>query len=162
MCKLALKRLTLTAKKALDLPRILQIMERLKVEILESDEPFVWEVVPEELLEEVFSLGVRSGWVFVLKPSCETPVHFHPNSVQFTTVIEGSGRIRIGGEEKKVRLFDEVHPESCWYIIGRGVPHSITTGEVPMVVVSFHTCPPDEVLEVESESGRRRVYARVQ
>lgn len=161
MHELVLKCLTLTTRKVLGLPRILQMIERLKAEILESDEPFVWEVLPEGLVKEVFSVGVRSGWVFVLKPTCETPPHFHPNSVQFTAVIEGSGRIRVGEEERDVRLFDETSFKPVWYVIGEGVPHAVSTGGVPMVVVSFHTCPSGELLEVESESGRRRVYARM-
>ena len=159
---MGLEYLTIVARKALDLPWVSQMIKRLKMEILCSDEPFIWEVLPEKLVGEVFSAGIRSGWVFVLKPNCKTPTHCHPNSVQYTAVLEGSGRIRIGGEEKEIRLFDPSCNEAAWYIIDEGVPHMVITGDAPMVVISFHTCPSDELLEVETRSGRRRIYVKRQ
>lgn len=56
--------------------------------------------------------------VFVLRPNCRTPAHFHPNSVQFTVVVEGNGRIKIGDVEKEVEVFDKDTHSPVWYVIG--------------------------------------------
>jgi len=155
-----LERLTSLTEKALRNPYILRIMELLKAEILRREEPFIWKVLSEQLLEETFPAGIRSGWMFVLKPNTHTASHYHPNSVQYTLVIEGSGKIRIGEDEKEVQTFDLKRRKQIWYVIPRNVPHSVTIREHAIVVFSFHTCPPSELLEVETLSGRLRVYEK--
>jgi hypothetical protein len=83
----------------------------------------------------------------------------HPNSVQYSAFIERGGRIRIRGEEKEIQVFD-LGGEQVWYIIPKNVPHSVMTFDRTNVVLSFHTCSSDELIEVETSSGRSRFYAR--
>ena len=45
-----------------------------------------------------------------------------------------------------------------WYVIGEGVPHEFFPEGEDMAVVSFHTCAAEELEEVASGSGARRIY----
>lgn len=153
-----LEQLTFLARKALSNPKILRQINFLKEKILESEESFIWRVLSEQLLEEKLPNGIRSGWIFVLKPNTHTPSHYHPNSVQYTLVIEGSGKIEIG--QKKMTIPD-LQSNEGWYVIPKNVPHAVTVKEKVMVVLSFHTCPSNELLEIETQSGRSRYYARL-
>lgn len=121
---------------------------------------FIWKVLSEQLLGEAFPNGIRSGWIFVLKPNTCTPSHYHPNSVQHTAVIEGGGKIKIGKEEKEVETFDLQRKQPMWYVIPKNVPHAVNTRDRAMAVFSFHTCSPNELLEVETSSERSRFYER--
>ena len=134
------------------------MMELLEAKILESQEPFTWKVLSEKLLGEPFPKGIQSAWIFALKPNIRIPSHYHPNSVQHTAVIKGSGKIIIGKDEKKVQTFDPqgIHP--IWHVIAKNVPHAVATGDRVMVILSFHTCAPSELLEMETLSGRSRFY----
>lgn len=141
-------------------PHIPRTIGLLKREIAESEEPFIWRVLSEQLLGEAFPDGIQSGWIFVLKPNTRTPSHYHPNSVQHTAVIEGSGKIKIGREEKELQTFDLQRRQTMWYIVPKNLPHAVTTRDLAMVVFSFHTCPSSRLLEVETSSGRSRFYER--
>lgn len=57
-----MKILTVATRKALGLPHVSQVIERLKLEVSGSGGLFIWSVLPEEIIDKVFSLGVRSGW----------------------------------------------------------------------------------------------------
>ena len=155
-----LEHLTSLTKKALRAPHISHTIELLKREIIESEEPFIWRVLSEQLLGEAFPNGIQSGWIFVLKPNTHTPSHYHPNSIQYTAVIEGTGKIKIGREEKELQTFDPERRQPMWYVIPKNVPHAVITRDLAMVVFSFHTCPPGKLLEVETSSGRSRFYER--
>jgi oxalate decarboxylase/phosphoglucose isomerase-like protein (cupin superfamily) len=82
----------------------------------------------------------------------------HPNSVQHTAVIKGSGKIIIGKDEKEVQTFDPQEMQLIWHVIAKNVPHAVANGGRTMVVFSFHTCTPSELLEIETLSGRSRFY----
>jgi len=105
LSKVNLEQLTCLARKALSNPKILRQINFLKEKILESEESFIWRVLSEQLLEEKLPNGIRSGWIFVLKPNTHIPSHYHPNSVQHTLVIEGSGKIEIGQKKKTIPPF---------------------------------------------------------
>lgn len=158
MSNIDLKQLTRLTKKALRTPHILHIMELLEAKILESKEPFTWKVLSERLLGEPFLKGIQSAWIFALKPNIRIPSHYHPNSVQHTTVIKGSGKIIIEKDEKEVQTFDPQGMQLIWYVIAKNVPHAVTTGDRAMVVFSFHTRAPSELLEIETLSGHSRFY----
>jgi len=152
--------LTNLTKRALKTPDILHTIQLLKEEIIGSEEPFIWKVLSEQPLLEKFPHGVQSGWVFALKPNTSTPPHRHPNSVQYTAITEGSGTIRIGKREREIQTFDPQKNQLTWYVIPKNVPHSVDTREQAVVVLSFHTCPPNELIEVETSSGRSRFYEK--
>jgi quercetin dioxygenase-like cupin family protein len=143
----------------LKIPSVLLAVESLKKEIVESAEPFIWKVLPDQLLRKN-SAGVRSGWIFVLKPNINSPAHTHPNSVQYTTFIEGSGKIQIREERHTICNFSKQGNQQAWYVIPKNVSHSVNTRDDPVVVFSFHTCPAEELIEVETSSGRSRFYER--
>ena len=134
------------------------MMEFLEAKILDSTEPFTWKVLSGRLLRESFPKEIQSAWIFALKPNIRTHSHYHPNSVQHTSVIKGSGKIIIGKDEKEVQTFDPQGMHPIWHVIAKNVPHAVTTGGRAMVVFSFHTCTPNELLEIETLSGRSRFY----
>lgn len=153
-----LKQLTRLTKKALRTPHILRMTELLEEKILESKEPFTWKVLSKKLLGEPFPKGIQSAWIFTLKPNIRIPSHYHPNSVQHTAVIKGSGKIIIGKDEKEVQTFDPREMQLIWHVIAKNVSHAVATGDRAMVVFSFHTCAPSELLEIETLSGSSRFY----
>jgi len=144
----------------LENPGILRAIELLKKEILESEEPFIWKVLSKQLLRENLPNGIQSGWIFVIKSDTCTPSHYHPNSVQYTVVIEGDGKIKIGNEEKETQTFDAQKNKPTWYVIPKNVSHAVNTGKRALVVFSFHACPSDKLLEIETLSGRSRLYEK--
>jgi len=155
-----LSKLSLLVKKMLKNRDVLNIIDSLKAQLLESNEPFVWATLPPQLIGEEFPTGIHSAWVFVLRPNYHTSAHYHPNSIQHTAVMEGGGWAKIGNQEVELQVFNpnDIHPS--WYVIGKSVPHEFVTRDSPVVVISFHTCPVDELVEVETESGSRRLYER--
>ncbi|MFB0501520.1 MAG: cupin domain-containing protein [Candidatus Bathyarchaeia archaeon] len=155
-----LPKLTALVKEILRNRKVLDIIVDLKTQLLETDEPFVWATLPENLIGKGFPTGIRSAWIFVLKPHYRTSPHYHPNSIQHTAVIEGDGRAKIGDQQIKLELFNLNDPQPSWYIIEKGVSHEFVTGKSPVVVISFHTCAADDLVEVEKESGRMRLYER--
>jgi len=152
-----LRNLTSLAKNALASQDILRMIESSKKKIEKSKEPFIWEVLSERLLGESFPEGIRSAWMFFLRPNTSCPSHRHPNSVQYSAIVEGGGTIRIGEEQKEIQIFDPVRRQA-WYVIRKDVPHQFITGDRTNVVLSFHTVPPNELVEVETSTGRSRFY----
>jgi len=155
-----MEHLTNLTRRALASPNILHMIELLKKEISKSEEPFIWKVLSEQLNGETFPKGILSAWIFVLKPDTYSPSHQHPNSVQYSAIIEGGGKMKIGGEEKEIQIFDSQGKQHVWYVIPKNVPHAVVTRDRPNVVLSFHTSSSNELLEVETSSGRSRFYER--
>lgn len=160
MQEVDLAKLTSLVKKILENRSVLSIIEELKAKLLDSNEPFVWATLPPQLIGEEFPTGIHSAWIFVLRPRYHTSAHYHPNSIQHTAVIEGSGWAKIGDQEIELQIFDPRGIQPIWYIIGKSVSHEFVTRESPIVVISFHTCLANELVEVEAESGSRRLYER--
>ena len=136
------------------------IIEKLKAQLLDGNEPFVWATLPHPLIGEEFPTSIRSAWIFVLRPDYHISSHYHPNSAQYTVVIEGSGWAKIGSQEVELQAFDPHNPQPFWYVIGKSVPHEFVTRDSPVAVISFHTCPAGELVEIETKSGSRRLYER--
>ena len=152
-----LQDLTNLAEKALASEDILLMIELSKKKIEKSKEPFIWEVLSERLLRGTFPEGIRSAWMFFLRPNSSSPSHRHPNSVQYSAIVEGGGMIRIGKVQKKIQIFDPLRRQA-WYVIRTNVPHEFITGIRTNVVLSFHTVRPNELIEVETSTGRSRFY----
>jgi len=160
MQEVDLQKLTALAKEILRNRKVLDIIDDLKAQLLETNEPFLWATLPENLTAKEFPTDIRSAWIFVLRPHYRTSPHYHPNSIQHTAVIEGDGRAKIGNQQVKLELFNSTDPQPIWYVIEKGVSHEFLTGKSPVVVASFHTCSADDLVEVEEESGRMRLYER--
>ena len=155
-----LARLSVAVRHILARKEYPSLVKRLKQQALASSEPYVWSVV--EMTRNVPSLvpgAIKSAWIFVLKRDTPSGNHFHPNSIQHMVMIEGQGRSHIGGVwSDLVRFADTNDPERAWVIIPEGTPHEFFPETDEMVVISFHTCPSDELVEIDAITGKPRLY----
>jgi len=134
---------------------------RLHTELDHSAEPFVWATIPLETIPVPLPPSIESCWLFLLKRNVSSGSHYHPNSIQHMVVLNGEGRSHVGGIERPMVPFGSARHsiQDKWHIIDSGVPHEFFPRGEDMAVVSFHTCPVDELVEIESGSGERRLYA---
>jgi hypothetical protein len=135
-------------------------VERLRVDLGGSPEPFVWTTVVVDTIDVPLPAQIKSCWVFLLRRDVPSGSHYHPNSVQHMVALNGRGRANVGGVQRMMIPFGAArHPiEEKWHVIGEGVPHEFFPEGEDMAVVSFHTCAADELEEVASGSGARRTY----
>jgi hypothetical protein len=47
-----------------------------------------------------------------------------------------------------------------WCVINKDTPHEFFPQEEDMVVISFHTCPQTNLVEIKCDSGEHRVYEK--
>jgi hypothetical protein len=75
-------------------------------------------------------------------------------------MIEGKGRINIGGVWEDLKLYNagETLGEDNCYIVMKKADHSFQPQDVDMVLISFHTVLPDELIEIDRGSGEKRFY----
>ena len=102
--------------------------------------------------------GVASAWVFVLRAKSRNPAHLHPNSTQYTAAIRGGGSGFFGEREVALRTFDPADPAATIHVLPPGMPHAFAPGSENLVVISFHTVAPEDLVEIEVETDRRRTY----
>jgi quercetin dioxygenase-like cupin family protein len=132
-------------------------IQNLKTRIQQSKEPFVWSVVNIGPFQQNLPSNIKSVWIFVLKKDTPSIAHYHPNSIQHTVMIEGKGKVKIDDVGEDLRLFNPQNRES-WYVIDKNLPHEFYPEGQEMVVISFHTCSSDELIEIKSDSGEHRLY----
>lgn len=137
-----------------------QSIARLRTDLQSSPEPFVWSTVDCEALRDLLPPEIQSAWIFVLRTDVWSGAHFHPNSVQHMVLVEGGGRARIAGDEARIIPFGARGKSSSevWQVIGKGIPHEFLPEGGDMVVISFHTCSPDDLIEIEAGTGHSRHY----
>ena len=135
-------------------------VEHLRVELSESQEPFVWTTVPLHTIRVPLPAPIKSCWIFLLKRDVPSGSHFHPNSVQHMVALNGHGRSNVGGVERTMIPFGSARHsvEEKWHVIGEGIAHEFFPEGADMTVVSFHTCAAAELEEIASGSGARRIY----
>ena len=135
-------------------------VERLRVELRGSREPFVWTTVAMDTISVALPATIKSCWIFLLRRDVPSGSHYHPNSVQHMIVLNGHGRSNVGGVERTMIPFASTRHsiEEKWYVIGEGIPHEFFPEGEHMTVVSFHTCAVAELEEIASGSGARRIY----
>jgi mannose-6-phosphate isomerase-like protein (cupin superfamily) len=138
-------------------------VERLRLELGGSQEPFVWSTVALGDINVALPASIKSCWIFLLKGDTPSGCHYHPNSVQHMIALNGHGRSAVGGAEREMiplgPLGSDCHSiEEQWYVIGEGVPHEFFPEGEDMAVVSFHTCAADELEEIACGSGASRLY----
>jgi len=155
-----LKQLNAAVVEILSDPDYPETVARLKDQLATSSEPFVWSVVSlHDRLAALLPDNIKSAWIFVLKKDTPSGTHFHPNSVQHMAVIEGRGRSHVGDKTSQmIRFSDAADPEDAWIVIGEHVAHEFLPQANDMVVLSFHTCPSDELIEIDATTGRPRIY----
>ena len=135
-------------------------VERLRVELSESQEPFVWTTVALDTVRVALPTPIKSCWIFLLRRDVPSGSHYHPNSVQHMVALNGRGRSSVGGDWRTMIPFGSARHsiEEEWHVIGEGVPHEFFPEGEDMAVVSFHTCAANELEEIASGSGARRTY----
>lgn len=134
------------------------IVDELTRRVMTGKEPFLGMPLPDELVHGRMPPGIESAWIFVLRPKTKSPPHKHPISTQHMAVIGGNGAFEIGKKRDYLQPFDPAFPVKSVYVIPPNTPHSFDPGHEPLVLMSFHTVPADQLVEIEVESGRRRKY----
>jgi hypothetical protein len=135
-------------------------VERLRMELSGSQEPFVWSTVALDTIGVELPVPIKSCWIFLLKKGVPSGCHYHPNSVQHMVAINGEGRSEVGGVSRPIIPIGSgrYSIEEKWHVIGRNVPHEFFPEREDMAVVSFHTCETTELEEVACETGESRHY----
>lgn len=152
------KSLNVVVERLLSDPSIKETIKTLKMELRRSREPFVWRTINIKPLHDGLPKNIRSAWIFVLRKDTPSVAHHHPNSVQYTVMVEGKGKAIIGRTRKELKPFDPTRDGKTWLVIGKNMPHEFFPEEQDMVVISFHTCLDSELIEIEADSGRERFY----
>jgi hypothetical protein len=135
-------------------------VERLKLKLSGSQEPFVWSTIDLDTISVWLPALIKSCWIFRLKRDVPSGCHYHPNSVQHMIALNGHGRSNVGSVERIMIPFGSARRsiEEKWYVIGKGVPHEFFPEGEDMTVVSFHTCEAAELEEIDCGSGASRIY----
>ena|SRR5688572_11723334 len=139
-------------------PFLLELERALVEELAIATEPFAGRPLPDEHVRGRLPEPIRSAWVFVLRPRTRNPAHVHPGSTQLTAVIRGGGTCHSGGRAIALEPFDRARTEQTLLVFPPGTPHAFEPGEEPLVVLSFHTVAPGELVEIEVESRASRTY----
>jgi hypothetical protein len=111
-----------------------------------------WEPVPLELYKAgALPEGIRSSWVFALRRGVTTGAERHPNSCQRMVSWSGSGDFQVhdGKRWRSHRLQSDpvATLEDRWISIPPDTWHQGVVGNQDWLVVSFHTVPPEELIE---------------
>ena len=155
-----LEKLSIVVESLLNRNTFLDTIGQLNEEIRHSQEAFVWSVIEPSSIATELPENIRSSWIFVLKKDISSGCHYHPNSVQHMAMIKGQGMSIIAGEYRRIVPFESSNDTLAdkWLVIDKGVPHEFFPEKENMVVVSFHTCDAIELVEVDCETGEKRVY----
>lgn len=130
----------------------------LAVELAQTSDTFVWATVDLASLPGELPDAIKSGWIFHLRRDVPSGAHFHPNSIQHMVMVAGHGEAEVDGVRARMVPFDSAADVSeRWLVIEQGAAHEFFPQE-DMTIVSFHTCPPEELEEVECDSGDLRHY----
>ena len=155
--------------------QIYPIVERVRTELARNKKAqMTWEPIPLTIYGGALPSGIRSSWVFVLRAGATTGAERHPNSHQRMMSFEGAGDLQVRarhGTSPSIRrtgladgsevqwqsnflVSDPDAPlERRWISIPRNVWHQVVVPEGPdWVVVSFHTVPPEELIEERPDS----------
>jgi hypothetical protein len=135
-------------------------VERLRLELSGSQEPFVWSTVALDTISVALPASIKSCWIFLLKGDVPSGCHYHPNSVQHMIALNGHGRSKVGGVERRMipLMLAGYSLKEKWHVIEEGVPHEFFPEGEDMTVVSFHTCEAAELEEIACDSGTSRIY----
>ena len=137
-------------------PQIAEGVDLARRMLATSPEPFGWRFI--DLGARNLPGGIRSGAVFVLPAGTTPPGHHHPNSIQHMRVLAGRAMVTLRSREGTAQpdpVRYGVGTERPWLVIPQGVVHQFEVlPEGELVVLSFHTVPEEDLLEV-SAAGER-------
>ena len=119
-----------------------------------TDAVMAWEPIPLPAFDRKLPKGIESAWVFILRAGSNTGAERHPNSHQRMMSFVGSGDLQTRPDLKqpwKSNLLVSDPAKSLderWIAIPPNVWHQPVIGPTEdWVVVSFHTVPPNELIE---------------
>src|SRR6266478_3784329 len=164
-----------TAEERSLLERLDAIVERVRTALARNQKAqMTWEPIPLTIYGGALPSEIRSSWVFVLRAGATTGAERHPNSHQRMMSFEGAGDLQVRARHgtspsiRRTGLADgsevqwqsnflmsdsDVPLERRWISIPRNVWHQVVVPEGPdWVVVSFHTAPPEELIEERPDS----------
>ena len=137
---------------------VIETISKLKRDVDLSSEPFVWANLALSTVAEQLPASIKSAWLFVLKKNTWSGAHMHPNSVQHMIVLEGRGQSKIDAQTGDLFSASSEGPNANeWCVIPAATLHEFYPDGADMVVMSFHTCVADELIEV-SAGGSVRHY----
>ena len=143
--------------KLADNKTVASLIEKLKSELRSSPEQFVWKTINEHLAEQELESEFKSAWMFILRKNTPSEAHYHPNSTQYTAVIDGEGNFDLDGVKISLQKFNPMLPETL-FVINKGKPHEFFPGNKDLVVLSLHTVTEDELIEINCSQGKERKY----
>jgi mannose-6-phosphate isomerase-like protein (cupin superfamily) len=137
-------------------PLIDQAVEAARRMLATSQEPFGWRFIDAGSGD--FPDGIGSVAVFVLPAGTSPSGHHHPNSTQHMRVLAGRATVTLrsaGSPADRDGVRYGVGARRPWLVIPQGVVHELAVmpGE-DLVVLSFHTVPQEDLLEVSSAGER--------
>jgi hypothetical protein len=145
--------------------QIYPIVERVRTQLARNKKAqMTWKPIALTIYGGALPSGIRSSWVFVLRAGATTGAERHPNSHQRMMSFEAVGDLQVrtgladGGEgewQSNFLVSDRDAPlERRWISIPRNVWHQVVVPEDrDWVVVSFHTVPPEELIEERPDSN---------
>jgi mannose-6-phosphate isomerase-like protein (cupin superfamily) len=137
-------------------PRVDQAVDAARQMLATSQEPFGWQFI--DVGSGELPDGIGSVAVFVLPAGTSPPGHHHPNSTQHMRVLAGRTTVTLrpaGSPAQHDPVRHGVGARRPWLVIPQGVEHEIeVTPDADLVVLSFHTVPQEDLLEV-SAAGER-------
>ena len=139
-----------------------QIIDDVKAKIQKSEEPFIWRKIEIEPYRQYLPIYIKSCWVFALKRNRSSIAHYHPNSIQHTIMIEGKGKVNVGERTEELNIFNpkDLAKTDAWVVVDSNIPHEFFPRDADMVVISFHTCEPERLVEIKCDSGGARSYEK--
>ncbi len=152
-----LKKLAEATNVVLQDPNINKTIIMLRKQIQKISDPFVWNSIEPSIFNRFLPPEIKSIWIFVLKKDVPSILHYHPNSTQHTVMLEGKGSVKIGTKYKQLKLFNPEDAE-CWCVIEKNTPHEFYPRDSDMVVISYHTCASEELIEIRCDTHEQRFY----
>ena len=145
-------------------------VERTARKLSETPNTFMtWEAIPLPTYDVNLPAMIRSSWLFLLRSGTSTGAEKHPNSRQRMMSYRGQGDLqtRTGENWRSHRLKSDPlsKAEERWISIPPNMWHQAVVVPGPnWAVVSFHTVPPEELIEerpdpADPDLTRRRRYS---
>jgi quercetin dioxygenase-like cupin family protein len=124
-----------------------------------SEALFGWSAIPLDIFPAKLPAAVGSCWLFVIRAGIPPERHRHPGSRQRTLSFRGSGDLQVwdGAEwvSNPLQSSEQASLEGRWVSIPPNAWHRPVVTE-DWVVISFHTAPEEDLMEISDEN--RRVY----
>jgi hypothetical protein len=142
--------------------QILPIVARVRAELAgKKNARMTWEPIALGIFGGGLPSEIRSAWIFVLRAGADTGAERHPNSHQRMMSFGGGGDMKIGIPgtwRSNVLVSDPNAPlEQRWISIPPNTWHRPVVGkDADWTVVSFHTVPPEELIEERPDHDDER------